>query len=931
MLCGMVVVAWLAVAQPCSAKGAPAASQAADAAPVVKFLTDSVPKWVAPVSPAPTASVPHAAAHYALRDFQTKVGRDGVERFVHIVRVLNESAGLDSGAQIEIEFDPSFQKLVFHQISVLRGNRRIDKLEVKRVKFLQRETQLEKRIYDGRMTASIVLDDVRVGDRIEVAYSLRGENPVFKGKLVEHYWSVATIGPTALFQYRLVAPAQRAIQVHARGAEYKQTEQTKDGMREVVVRRTSVPQPQLDQSAPASAYFDDQVQISEFANWQEVAAWADELFAVSRDKSAEVSARALEIAQASSSPEDRVRRALDFVQKDIRYFGTEIGVNTHQPASPETVLKQRFGDCKDKVVLLVALLRELGIEASPALVSTDYRGDVADHQPSPLAFNHVIARVVLNDKVLWLDGTRGYQTGALAGRVSTGFDKGLVARAGESNLAVLPSALTDVHVVANDTIRFAMFSEDPILETHISYYGEYAEVLRAMLAAAPATELQKAVVNEYARLYGSVDPLGSIQVDEIAQENGVTLTMRFRLRDYLLMKQRQLGGNLVLVSMVDPLRVPNQAPRTQPFRVPNPGIFRQTVTVEFPEEIFTKPISDRFDERNPQFELHAKLEGAADRMRVDGELRITSTTIPAAEWQTYMQRVQKAFPHLASSVTVPTVSPKQLDQLKRDLTALEADYQRGKYGKPTAVRARALGEVVLQDAQIAGGRLPPKLRAQVLIERATNLDHLGRAESAAIDFEEAIRIDPRNADAHAGLAVNALLRRQDDLAHREASTALMLAPNDIGPRYTRAYAKFYGQDYGQARDELIEILKDRSELERSYGSIWLYIATRRNGQDGAEAVKQFMPSASRPEWPYPVLQWLTNAIDFDQALAATKDNERADEGRRCELYFYAAQKYLLDGNQAKAREYFQKSVDTGVIEFTEFMFSRRELERMTNH
>jgi len=69
--------------------------------------------------------------------------------------------------------------------------------------------------------------------------------------------------------------------------------------------------------------------------------------------------------------------ALEFVQKQIRYFGTEIGPYSHRPASPETVLKRRYGDCKDKVALLSTLLDRLDIRATPILVSATMRGAAA--------------------------------------------------------------------------------------------------------------------------------------------------------------------------------------------------------------------------------------------------------------------------------------------------------------------------------------------------------------------------------------------------------------------------------------------------------------------------------------------------------------------------------------------------------------------------
>ena len=922
--CRSLVAAVLSVAV-----GAALAAPDGDPVAGLKLQVAPTPKWVAPVAPASKEKVPAAALHYAVRDFQTKADAGGVERFVHVVRVLDEMAALDSGAQLEVEFDPSFQKLVFHQLAVVRGNKRIDKLDAKRVKFLQRETQLERRMYDGRMTASVVLDDVRVGDRIEWSYSLIGENPVFKGRLLDNNWSVASLGPAALFQYRLVAPAQRAIKVAASAPGFEITESTKAGLREVLVKRRAAPQGQVDQFAPASAYLGDVVQVSEFADWADVANWADGLFAVARTPSPAVSAQAREIAQASKSDEERVQRALDFVQKEIRYFGTEIGEGTHQPAAPETVLKQRFGDCKDKAVLLVALLSELGVEAQPVLVSTYYTSQTGAQIASPLAFNHAIARVHLNDRFYWLDGTRAYQSGALAGRGSTGLGQGLIAQAGQTALTTLPSGVADLRVQSSNTIRVTKFAEDPVLEVRAVYYGDYAENVRAALANAPAAELEKSWVNEYVRSYPGATPMQALQVEEVAQQNAVALSMRYRLTDYLkLNKQRQLSGEHYLVTLMESLRLPTQAPRTLPVRINGQGVYRESVDAVFPEDVFPKGLTDRYDERNSIFELRENIRGDVRSMHLDAELRLLTDTIPAADWPAHLQHVQQAFQRLGGTLSVPSSDPDQIDRIKTRLAALSKDYDQGKYKKATQVQIRAMTEMLIQDAQLASDRLPPKLRARTLIDRGINLDYVGRNTPAAMDFQAALQIDPRNAEAHSALAVNALLRGQYEQSRNEASTALSIAPTLVGPRYTRAYANYFGGGNADARAELVDILKDPAEVERGYASVWLYFSARRAGEDGAAAVAHYLPTSQQPEWPYPVLAWLTNKIDFSAALAAASKDNQPDPNKQCELYFYAGQKSLADGNVAKAREYFQRSLDTGVVEFNEYAFSARELQRL---
>lgn len=100
--------------------------------------------------------------------------------------------------------------------------------------------------------------------------------------------------------------------------------------------------------------------------------------------------------------------ATRFVQDQIRYVALETGLSRRRATNPEVVLARRFGDCKDKSVLLATLLRLGGIDAEPALVSTGWRDHLGQALPSAGAFDHVIVHVppgpVAGDD-LWIDAT----------------------------------------------------------------------------------------------------------------------------------------------------------------------------------------------------------------------------------------------------------------------------------------------------------------------------------------------------------------------------------------------------------------------------------------------------------------------------------------------------------------------------------------------
>src|SRR5262245_16937253 len=145
-------------------------------------LADPIPDWVEPVA-IPEASQAHPVV-LRLADNQYLV--DGAPViYVRRAVMVNDAASLRSEGQSSIPFLPQHQTLHFHLAGLFRKGESLDRTASSTVRFLQRETGLEQGIYRGEVTASILLRDLRVGDTLEFAYSLHGQNPVFGGKFVE--------------------------------------------------------------------------------------------------------------------------------------------------------------------------------------------------------------------------------------------------------------------------------------------------------------------------------------------------------------------------------------------------------------------------------------------------------------------------------------------------------------------------------------------------------------------------------------------------------------------------------------------------------------------------------------------------------------------------------------------------------------------------
>ncbi len=105
----------------------------------------------------------------------------------------------------------------------------------------------------------------------------------------------------------------------------------------------------------------------------------------------------------STSREEKINILLEFVKKKVKWNGY-YGIFTHDGV--KKAYKNGVGNVAEVNLILVAMLREAGIDASPILVSTRSHG--IPIFPTRKGFNYVIAGIELPEKILLLDATEKY-------------------------------------------------------------------------------------------------------------------------------------------------------------------------------------------------------------------------------------------------------------------------------------------------------------------------------------------------------------------------------------------------------------------------------------------------------------------------------------------------------------------------------------------
>ncbi|MCG7497825.1 DUF3857 and transglutaminase domain-containing protein [Vibrio sp. Of7-15] len=237
-----------------------------------------------------------------------------------------------------------------------------------------------------------------------------------------------------------------------------------------------------------------QVSIGESQDWQQVIETSDNAMNSALSDTAGVDELLKKIISDTEDINDKIHRIHEFVARNIRYVSmSELG-HTITPHSVASIIKNRYGDCKDKSILLHELLRRIGIESYPVLVATDRTDPSELILPTLSYFDHIVMCFDHRGQQYCLDATDQdthwkYTPAWIQNSVS---------------LTLKPNQKPST--IANSQFRWKMD-----VDTRISFnkeggqteaqerkfYGEYAASMRNLLLDKTSADREKWLTKEY--------------------------------------------------------------------------------------------------------------------------------------------------------------------------------------------------------------------------------------------------------------------------------------------------------------------------------------------------------------------------------------------------------------------------------------------------
>ncbi len=600
---------------------------------------------------------------YLLVDRQENLDQNAF--YYHEVRKITSENGLQNGASISTTFNPAFEKLTFHSIQVLRAGTASNRLDRSVIELAPREKDPIRASYDPTYSAEVVLEDVRVGDLIEFSYTRQGANPLFRGKYAGTYslqWD-SWVGRNVI---RLLYPAGRKIAFQTQNGAGRPTVTTVDGMTELSLEEKNVPGLTVEDDVPNDYLPRRRLALSEFQSWAELVQWALPLFDFAATSSPELAAEIGKLDRILD-PDLRVVTALQFVENEIRSVNVDSWIGDRALTAPAEVLRRRSGDDKDKAVLLLALLRGLGLEAAPALVSDFERGRLRERLPSPDLFPHVIVQVRLGGSTHWLDPWRDGQRGPLTQIYVAPFRYALLLRAGESALSEVsaPPASEPLKKVV-ETYRVPAPEGSGELDVVSDYKGLAADRTRLFFRENTREEIQKRYLDYYARSFPAVKARKLVWFEELPGVDGCRVTESYTIPQLWQLSDDKSRYLLTLTpgDISAALGSPAAAQRRDPLKQDYPNHVIQEMNIEmfdpWPLETKATTIANNF------FRLRNDPTGTGAHIQLNYSYEALKDRIEPKEFASYNEAVNQAKDSLG--YTFRYVTPAQQEKARQPTT-----------------------------------------------------------------------------------------------------------------------------------------------------------------------------------------------------------------------------------------------------------------------
>jgi len=491
-------------------------------------------------------------------------------------------------------------------------------------------------MYTSARTFYIQFPRLEPGDVVELRYRI--EDVGNRNELADYFGDVVYMQstvPVKNAEYVLITPRQRKVYVDARVPGLERTEALEGDSRIQRFRAAALapllPEPSMPPEGEVASF----IHVTTYDSWKSLGTWYWGLIRDQFALDAETRALAHRLGDPAPTTREKVAAVYDWVIRNTRYVALEFGIYGFKPRPCVQTVARGWGDCKDTATVLVALLGELGIEATPVIVRTQMRGGFSSSLPSLAIFDHAIAYVPALD--LYLDGTAqlsGIDELPLGDRETMA----LQVLRGDSRLVTLPTIDPARDHISRTLTAKLRADGSAQLELDYTASGAFAPGWRGRYQA-EATRRDRLTQDLSRELPGLVldsDAGGVVATGLTDYQHPVRVKMRASAPKFATAEGGQLRIDAVELEPLTP-RYCSLTERKQDLRLLEVPGRDQRIELQLPPGVTVSslPIPTKVDSPFGSYELSVEQTGT--RVRLEATLSFKTTRISPKDYPSFRQ------------------------------------------------------------------------------------------------------------------------------------------------------------------------------------------------------------------------------------------------------------------------------------------------------
>jgi len=584
---------------------------------------------------------PQAGAVILLSQEDIAIKDDNTMEFVqhYLIQILNDRG--KHHAEIEIGYDSTYDKVEIDFARTIKLDGQVISAGAKHVRDVSR--YLNYPLYSNARVKIISMPEVANGTFIEYQVKLS------RGKLVaeKHFdtsYTLQSVDPIQYAKFTVTLPHGRTLSQRILNEPYNMNKAdlkpqlVSDEKRDIYTWEFhDVPQIIPEPGMPPVSEITPVILLSTFSSWDEIYQW---WWKLARDKmvaDSEMKAKVKELTDGKASLKEKARAIYNFAARDVRYVAIEYGQAGYEPHPASEIFRNKYGDCKDKSILLISMLKEIGIEAYPVLIGT--KGVVVAPGDFPsIVFNHCIVLARVGDETIFLDPTGetvlfGDLPGGDQGR------KVLVFYEKEGVIATTPKFPAQRNQASSRTVLQFDDAENIQAERTVLTSGNYDQSQRYRLRYTMPVLIEESIKARIQNIIPGAKLLDYHIENLESMEENIQLKYHFQGSEFLL----RAGGNMRIIPQLGSINLDlaSKDSRQYPIDFSIPKITEDVLEIKLPKHYRVKSLPEPIMEKTPWFIYETSYRQQGDAVTFLERITTTAERLESQDYPEYKTILQK--------------------------------------------------------------------------------------------------------------------------------------------------------------------------------------------------------------------------------------------------------------------------------------------------